>query len=188
MDVVKIQNVVPQDACVAAFNKIFNSPYVENTLTPFVDQVESKGFLYPVKYKMDRFMFSALKEAVSIFEDTEFYLSTLDDIIVDNIHWQMSLNYQVYSQIPKKHSLGENAVYLSQGKWGILFYDDGRMVFGGTKDFTEIFFNTFSAGKREESIISFLREYKDVPKNCLLFLKHIYGDEKAMSLMDKYSR
>lgn len=169
-----------------AFEKIFVEPYEDNPATPFVQDVESKEFIYPILYKLNQVLFNALKKAAFYAGDTSFYLSLLDDYVED-VHWIISLENEDYFQLHLERQFSENAIYSPQGKWGILFYDDGRLVIGGKEEFIKMFFEALSSDEKEESIVSFLRDYGEHYKDCLIFLDHIYGQEKAHLLLNKYS-
>lgn len=186
MTIMAVQKAEAQQVRYISFKKIFIDPYEDNSMMPFVAGVESRGFLYPVIYTMDQQLFRALKEAALLVGDDSFYLSILDDVVEEGAHWIIPLNYPDYFRFQKEHSVSENAVYSPQGKWGILFYDDCRAVIGGTKEFVSKFFELLPPSKKEECLKSFLDDYNKYYERCLMFLTHLYGKEKALSLLRQY--
>jgi hypothetical protein len=186
MTIFPIKTTEGKEACHTCFKKIFFEPYEENNLAPFTSQIERRDFLYPVPYVFNKILFSALEMAAATSGDTMFLLSNLDNVVDENPDWIISLNYQNYLEFQKISYVSENAIYSPKGEWGIVFYDDGRAVIGGSNNFIESFFNFLPLETKGNFVSSFLHDYKKEQKACLEFLSYLYGLEQALSLMDTY--
>ncbi|QIB70558.1 hypothetical protein Ami103574_15210 [Aminipila butyrica] len=142
----------------SSFDRIAKSYFnVFSGNNPFEDcfkkEIEKVELLYPVDgYYMTRKQYTALKIALSnLYIDEEVYISEIEkeaigDIFKQNCdvskyelkHWSfdLSTSYDEYMQIDVNV---ENAIYSSQGRWGIIISHEEHAVIGGSIEFLDEF-------------------------------------------------
>ena len=128
------------------FSKVFvnNNPFEEM----FTLEIESKIILCPTNgYYLTKKQFIALKQTNKIHGGNPFYLSEIEgrpfathDPCKQYPHHHMKLDndtpYHAYNKI---FIIFENALYASDGKWGIIISHEIHAVLGGSKEFISTF-------------------------------------------------
>lgn len=128
------------------FSKIFskNDPFDKM----FVPSISSKIILYPTKgYHLSEKQFLALIRTMETFGEKSFYLSEIEgntfvknDTGVIYPYEHLELNIETpYIEYEGKTIILENALYSSEGTWGIIISHEEHAVLGGHKDFMETF-------------------------------------------------
>ncbi len=131
--------------------KIFlgNNPF-ENC---FSKEIKKVNLLYPVDgYKLTREQYDALIFTISnIYIDEEIFISEIEAESIGEIfrsnndidkyqfkHWIFDLS-TTYDEYVKMDINVENAIYSSQGNWGIIISHEEHAIVGGNSKFFDIF-------------------------------------------------
>lgn len=194
MTIKPVRNITACKITRKTFEKIFTEPYYANPTTPFMLNIKSREVLYLPTGRLDQELYKALKKAALILGDTKFYLLLLNEFIGD-ANWIISFDDDKSFQFIEDKAFPDCAIYSPQGKWGILVYDDLSAVIGGTEEFTKTVFENLPSNRKEKDLGTYLKELKDSEdslsnpdySHVTTFLVHMYGDEKATLLINKYS-
>jgi hypothetical protein len=193
MSIKPVQSVAFQKDMQKTFAKIFTEPYNENPTNPFVLDIKGRDALYLKNAELDSEIYEALKK-VALPDDKEFYLLLLDTFVGD-IHWVISFDDENNLQFINNHFSPDYAIYSPKRIWGLLFYDDGHVIIGGTEKFIKSLFEYLPSKRKDEDLDIYLKAAKDFCDNWYNrdysyiseYLVHMYSEEKAASLIEKYS-
>ena len=193
MSIKPVQSIALQKEMQKTFAKIFTEPYNENPGNPFVPDIKGRDAVFLKNGELDSELYEALKRAASL-DDTEFYLLLLDTFVGD-VHWAISFDNENDCLFINDHFHPDYTIYSPKGLWGILYYDDGHVIIGGTEKFIKSLFDYLPSNRKNEDRDIFLKAAKEFYDNwqnrdyshISKYLAHMYGDEKAVSLIREYS-
>lgn len=142
------------------YNKVFDSydPFAPAVSTMF----SVKAVLFPTdSYHLTLEQFGALIHALSIQRENEFYISEIEyslDPFIKGEHWFCSqLRFEEYTNLP----IGvENAVYSTNGNWGIVLSHELHALLVCHKPFWDAFRKKYTNWKNDK--IEFLNYWDGI--------------------------
>ncbi len=157
----RLDNKVLINNAIIEFQKIFkNSDPFSNVYNP---TVSSKLLLFKTDgYFLTELQFSALKEAIKTYEESEIYISITEHEFEDfnsSDHWiiNIDVSYEEYIQMP---IYLENAIYSKGGKWGVIISHEDHALVGGDNGFIEKFKSIYLNYSKD------IEDFKLYWKNC----------------------
>ncbi len=144
-----MKNVKPQKSAStlkAAFYKIFKDANPFGKM--FNDFVKQKIILCPTDgYYLSRNQFNALMQASRQLGESSFYLCETEGHFLDNSNEKDSYSFGYgelsneisYEEYKKLRIVLENALYSTNGSWGVIISHEDHGVVGGTNNFIESF-------------------------------------------------
>lgn len=186
-----------------ALRQVFvNEDYIGK---PFSSNITERRIIYEYHYELTPPLSNILINAVSTVGDRGIYWSlvwkTPEEDWQHPNHCYISLSEFLPLYIEKKHKdyqkikyffISESILYSPQGKWGIMFSDEGYALLGGTNKFIDLVEQGFP--ELDSQIYHFLAQlkiYKQMyPHQTNIdwipeLLAHIYGEEAAKKLLIK---
>ena len=134
---------------------------------PFLDAGQVafpiKAVIYPTYgYYLTKYQFDALKYANESIGSTEFYISQVEykpsDPFIRGEHWKcINPSFEEYYDI----SIGmENAIYSTNGSWGLLISHEDHALLVSNIEFWEVFKNQYPNWAKD--YLSFLNYWRDL--------------------------
>lgn len=131
---------------ISELKKIFSKVFINNDPfgRMFNSSISEKIILYPTDgYYLSKKQFFALINTMRILGETTFFLSEIEGKVFFNEstsdqHLEFSIDTQ-YAEYERNIIIFENALYSTQGAWGILISHEQHAVLGGHKEFMEVF-------------------------------------------------
>lgn len=173
-----------------AFERIFVS---ENPFEcAFASAIEVRMILFPAHYTMESSLAKAVIKEMARRKENAFYFSILERPKADEqdrpYHWEIPAN-----QLEEYRSLGypfvlENAIYATDGAWGIMFSHEHHALLGGAADFVQAVTKTLpQPGKQIEKFVEAWKHNHDRFGSDLEWLprllQHVCGNEQAQKLI-----
>lgn len=128
-----------------AFSAVFH-PDEDLTLL-FSAEIPVKRILYPITYALDAQQVVALGRAISAVGECGCYIS-LTEISDKDVPSHLFIPVKAIGQYHSLHPyyrMFENAIYSTEGSWGIWLNMDEYGLIGGTPLFVDTFFNALGA-------------------------------------------
>ncbi len=172
--------------------------------TPFKPSVSERLIIAPYKFIIEPPLTEAVITAASSIGDQGCYLSLLwrDETGSEPAHWYIPLSEFHHAYIGDENhqaliayenpffSLSENAIYSSQGEWGIIVTHEWFGLLGGTPEFISVIRSCVP--DIGQQVLKFLEHIKDCKESngsgttlewVRPLLTHIYGEEMTKLLM-----
>lgn len=178
----------------AAFQSVFRCPDPFNE--PFQPRLTERLILYPISYEFEEHEYAAVAAAAgSLGESTAFItlteISEGQEVLFEDLeHWQIDLGYYPYEALLKQEwsPIMENAIYSTQGSWGLVISHEQHAVVGGPPRFIEALKANLPGG--ESQVHEFLDTWKDNRDRLgyqidwlQRLLAHVYGADRAQRLL-----
>ncbi len=172
---VKISNAKEIKKVEEIFFRIFKNkdPFGEM----FQENIVKRMILCPIDgYYLNKNQYSAILEALKVNGERRFVISIIEGY--NNESWLVETNtsYNEYLQLPVYL---ENAIFSTQGDWGLMISHEEYAVLGGDELFISDFLSTYS--NPDEDIINFVEMWnynKEKYKSDLnwldVFFKHMH--------------
>ncbi len=147
-----------------SYNKIFKA-YDPFSLI-FRDNIESKTLIFNTEgYFLSESQFNLLFELIQRCKESYVYLSITefpDNNFYKSEHWRIPVDipYEEYLTIPVYL---ENAIYSSQGEWGLIISHEEHAVLGGGEEFIRNFKQKYV--NHSEDIRNFKEYYQYCNRN-----------------------
>lgn len=187
----------------SALRQIFvNENY---TGEPFSPQISERRIIYEYHYKLTQPLDDVVFQAISKLKEEGVYWSLIWKLPEEDIqnpnYCYISLSEFTSLYIKEKHkdynkiryfAVSENILFSPQGKWGIMFSDEGYALLGGVPEFIEIIEQAFpEINSQVYAFLETLRVDKHMFSNTTNIswlrglLTHIYGEEEAKKMLRK---
>lgn len=175
-DMARIERVKADDTLRQCWREVFvsNNPFSY----PFGEDVEACVAMYPTSgYALGEEQYDAVVRAAQTVGGTTFYLSVVEragDFLDHDEHWLCTLpSYQAYNSLPV---VIENALYSTEGGWGILLSHEQHAVVGGSQTFVDSVKEAYPRWRSD--IYELVQTWKDNPNRGWLgnLLPHLDGN------------
>jgi hypothetical protein len=174
-----------------AFDSVFKNvnPYGK----PFQPKIHSRLLLYNYRWSLDKPWLDPVIKAIEVMGEQGFYVTVFSRLEIEDLpknygHWYVPINE--VNQYGSKVFSQESAIYSVSGQWGIVCSDYDHALLGGTQLLVDEIQK--SVPDLEYRVKEFLEVCKEYNKNrgvdldwLLPQLEHIYGFEKARSLINE---
>ena len=193
----RISNQAELQAAGAAFHTVFRSsdPFDE----PFQSTVEKRAILYPVEYHLSPAQYASLAAAAGAVGESHAFLSAIEGYKDGDFekfdHWRLDLRSYPYKELREVgwFPLTENAVYSTNGSWGLLISHEQHALVAGKGAFMDSL--TMAMPGLESQVNEFIATWKDNRDRLgsdvawlTVLLTHVYGPKKAARLMQAITK
>ena len=177
----------------AAFHAVFRNP--DPFEEPFQARIPERLILYPISYQLDEQEYAAVAAAASAVGELTAFLTLTENSeglpFEELRHWHIDLGYHPYEALLSTEGwvpFMENAIYSTNGLWGLIISHEDHAVIGGPPRFIEgITRNLPDVGGQIREFLATWKDNRDrlgyeidwLPRH----LTHVYGTERAQSLL-----
>ena len=176
-----------------AFSAVFQSydPFDE----PFRPCINKRLVLYPISYQLDELQYAALGgaarelgESAAFITETEGHKKGIKFKDLD--HWKVDFGDYPYRTLMKlgwSHMM-ENAIYSTNGSWGLLISHEDHAVLGGDENFVNaVIANLPGIELQLRGFLDAWKYNRDRLGSKIDWLQqlliHVYGHEKAREFL-----
>ena len=175
-----------------AFSTVFLPDEYHKLL--FTPAIPKRRLLYPIGFKLDNKQLMGLAEAMKAINDDACYLSLIEELEEKDVPNHLFVPRQAlssYYSIHPFYRILENAIYSTNGYWGIWLNTDLHGLIGGPTTFVDAFFTVLNVDPEHlvdqfvADLVAHQRRHQLDLEWVRRLLSNLYDDETAEQIINR---